>query len=166
VQSRWEDSSEWRRVTTIADALQEHLNTPAATALIHAANQPGESSVAVQKTFGAFARDLGFEDEKAGLVSSVELGLRPDYFLRMEDTGILLEVERGKTTINNMDLLDFWKCHLCGHAHYLFLLVPIALRQNSTMTPRNEYAAVGRRLGHFFKEANYTNVRGLCLFGY
>jgi len=23
----------------------------------------------------------------------------------------LLEVERGKTTINNMQLLDFWKCH-------------------------------------------------------
>ena len=77
-----------------------------------------------------------------------------------------LEVERGKTTINNMDLLDFWKCHLCRHAHYLFLLVPLALKQNPTMSPRNEFAAVGRRLERFLSEGNHTNVRGLCLFGY
>ena len=24
-----------------------------------------------------------------------------------------MEVERGKTTTNNKDFLDFWKCHLC-----------------------------------------------------
>ena len=24
-----------------------------------------------------------------------------------------MEVEREKTTINNMDLLDVWKCHIC-----------------------------------------------------
>jgi hypothetical protein len=39
-----------------------------------------------------------------------------------------------------MDLLDFWKCHVCQHAQYLFLLVPVALRQNPTMSPRNEFA--------------------------
>ena len=46
----------------------------------------------------------------------------------LADTGIILEVERGKTTINNMDLLDFWKCHICAHADYLFLMVPTELR--------------------------------------
>ena len=75
-------------------------------------------------------------------------------------------MERGKTTINNMDLLDFWKCHLCPDANYLFLLVPQALRQNENMSPRNEFATVDRRLSEFFRPRNYTNVRGLCVFGY
>ena len=82
------------------------------------------------------------------------------------DTGIILEVERGKTTINNMDLLDFWKCHICAHADYLILLVPEELRQNETMTARREFVSVRKRLATFFEPQNYTNVRGLFLFGY
>ena len=35
-----------------------------------------------------------------------------------------MEVERGKTVLNNMDLLDVWKCHICESANYLFLIVP------------------------------------------
>ena len=77
-----------------------------------------------------------------------------------------MEVERGKTTINNMDLLDFWKCHLCDHAHYLFLMVPKELRQNELMSPRREYVTVVKRLSAFFRPGNYTNVRGLFVFGY
>jgi hypothetical protein len=65
-----------------------------------------------------------------------------------------------------MDFLDFWKCHLCESAHYLFLLAPKELRQNPTMAPRREYAAVVRRLAPFFQPRNYTNVRGLFVFGY
>jgi hypothetical protein len=65
-----------------------------------------------------------------------------------------------------MDLLDFWKCHICEHAHYLILLVPTELRQNETMAPRREFATVRNRLSSFFEEDNYTNVRGLFLFGY
>jgi hypothetical protein len=42
----------------------------------------------------------------------------------------------------------------------------VALRQNATMAPRNEFAAVARRLARFFTPHTYTNVRGLCLFGY
>ena len=129
-------------------------------------NRPGKSSAEVQDTFLEFARDLGFESEKKGLFASDELALRPDYYLKLDTTGVILEVERGKTTINNMDLLDFWKCHLCPQAGYLFLLVPQALRQNETMNPRNEFATVNRRLSQFFKPHNYTNVRALCLFGY
>lgn len=153
-------------MSKIADELHDHLNTEEALHRIHAANQPGHSSGAVQDTFLEFARGLGFESEKKGLFAREDLALRPDYFLQLDDTGIILEVERGKTTINNMDLLDFWKCHLCPHAHYLFLLVPKALRQNESMSPRNEFATVDRRLAYFFKRHNYTNVRALCLFGY
>jgi hypothetical protein len=102
-----------------------HLNTPDAQSLILAANTPGVSSAVVQNTFLVKARELGFGDESKGLFDSYESRLvRPDYYLRLGHTGILLEVERGKTTINNMDFLDFWKCHLCEHANYLFLLVP------------------------------------------
>ncbi len=153
-------------VVAIVDALYEHLDSAEATALILEANQPGRSSADVQSVFLDHARRLGFKDESKGLFSDYLSALRPDYFIPLDDTGILLEVERGKTTINNMDLLDFWKCHICDHAHYLILLVPTQLRQNPTMTPRNEFATVRKRLATFFEERNYTNVRGLFLFGY
>ena len=71
--------------------------------------------------------------EKQGLFATYNApGLRPDYYREVPEhrTGIILEVERGKTTINNMDLLDLWKCHICAEAHHLFLLVPQVLRQN------------------------------------
>ena len=129
-------------------------------------NQPGNSSAKVQDCFLEFAQRLGFESEKKGLFKDSGLALRPDYFLPIDNTGILLEVERGKTTINNMDLLDFWKCHLCGVANHLFLLVPVALRQNPEMQPKNEFANVSRRLSQFFEPGKATNVHSLCLFGY
>ena len=34
------------------------------------------------------------------------------------------------------------------------------------MAPRREFATLKNRLGSFFEEPNYTNVRGLFLFGY
>lgn len=160
------DSDEWRAVERTADLLHAHLNTPTTQQRLAEANQPGVSSAAVQETFLEYATSLGFESEKTGLFDREDLALRPDYFLEIGKSGIILEVERGKTTINNMDLLDFWKCHMCGDANYLFLLVPKELRQNPRMSPRNEYATVSRRLEKFFIPSNYTNVRGLCLFGY
>ncbi len=166
VQQPLAESAEALQVRRIADALLAHLRTTDAEERIAAANQPGASSQRIQEVFLTFARGLGFVDEHVGLFAGYESAVRPDYFLRLGDSGILLEVERGKTTINNMDFLDFWKCHLCEHAHYLFLLVPKELRQNPTMAPRREYAAVVRRLEPFFRPRNYTNVRGLFVFGY
>jgi hypothetical protein len=160
------DSVEVTEVRRIAAALLEHLQSPDADAKILQANQPGVASQRVQEVFLHFARELGFIDEHVGLFAGYESAVRPDYYLRLGESGILLEVERGKTTINNMDFLDFWKCHLCEHAHYLFLLVPKELRQNPTMAPRREYMAVVRRLAPFFQPRNYTNVRGLFVFGY
>jgi hypothetical protein len=160
-------AEEQRAVLATAQALHRYLNEPSTLARIHAANAPGNSSALIQATFLEFARELGFVDESKGLFTAYETsGLRPDYFLRVGETGILLEVERGKTTINNMDLLDFWKCHLCEHANYLFLMVPRELRQNATGAGRKEYAFVKKRIGSFFVPRNYTNVRGACVFGY
>lgn len=158
---------EVQRVKSVRDALLQHLNTPQARSAIEAANQPGSSSALIQETFSMFAESLGFTSEARGLFSEyATAGLRPDYFMSVGDSGILIEVERGKTTINNMDLLDLWKCHVCKEADYLFLMVPQALRQNDQMRPRNEYEAVVKRMSTFFLEGNYTNVRGLVVFGY
>lgn len=155
-----------RAVMAVADLLLDHLREEAVIAEMLAANQPGRSSAEIQNVFLTQARELGFRDESKGLFKEYSSALRPDYFMPLNETGIILEVERGKTTINNMDLLDFWKCHICAHADYLFLLVPKELRQNPTMSPRREFASVTKRLSTFFEPGNYTNVRGLCLFGY
>ena len=160
-------TAELLEVERIADELLTHLNQAEARARIAAVHVPGASSRLVQETFLDFARELGFVDESIGLFADYATSsLRPDYFLRLDGTGILLEVERGKTTINNMDLLDFWKCHLCKHADHLFLMVSKELRQNPTMAAKREYAFVVKRLESFFIPANYTNVRGLFVFGY
>lgn len=167
VQAPHAGGPEYESVMTVSDALLDHLNTPDALSLMLAANSPGMSSSGVQAAFGPFAAELGFTSEAKGLFAQYEdKALRPDYYLRLGATGILMEVERGKTTTNNMDLLDLWKCHLCSHADYLFLMVPQALRHNPDMTPKKEYQAVVRRLGSFFMDGNYTNVRGLHIFGY
>lgn len=158
---------EYARVTAVSDQLLDHLNTPESLALMTAANSPGMSSAGVQATFQPYATELGFTNEAKGLFGGYEnKAVRPDYYLALGDTGILMEVERGKTTTNNMDFLDFWKCHLCVHAHYLFLMVPQALRHNPTMTPKREYLTDVKRMGSFFTPGNYTNVRGLHVFGY
>lgn len=162
----YSDHPESTQVDIISDELLEHLNTPDARALMIDANLPRTSSAAVQATFMPFALELGFTSEAKGLFEEYENRLRPDYFRAIGDSGILLEVERGKTTTNNMDLLDFWKCHLCRHADYLFLMVPQALKHNESMTPKREYNAVLRRLETFFRYGNDTNVRAVHIFGY
>lgn len=166
VQKQYRSTEQYGRVVGIADELQSHLQNELVVEAILEANQPGRSSAVVQSVFLQQARELGFSDEPKQLFKEYASALRPDYFMPLDGTGIILEVERGKTTINNMDLLDFWRCHICAHADYLFLLVPQELRQNPTMSPRREFATVTKRLSTFFEPGNYTNVRGLCLFGY
>jgi hypothetical protein len=158
---------DFRSADEKAEHLLSHLNLPEVQNKILYANSPGASSALIQQVFIEFAKELGFRDECEGLFESYpNRALRPDYYLPIGESGILLEVERGKTTINNMDLLDFWKCHLCEKANYLFLMVPRELRQNEQMSPRREFNTVSRRMSSFFEPRNYTNVFGLWLFGY
>ena len=166
VQDPYQSTSEFAAVVAVADRLFEHLKGPEVETLIRTADRPGESSRGVQLAFLPFAKELGFRDESTGLFAAYESAVRPDYYMSLGETGIILEVERGKTVRNNMDFLDFWKCHVCEKAHYLFLLVPRSLQHNPGMRPANEYAAVCRRLKTFFAPRNYTNVRGLFVFGY
>ncbi len=105
---------------------------------------------------------MGFQSEKKGLFKEYHTpNLRPDYYLKLDKGGILLEVERGKTIMNNMDLLDIWKCHICEEANHLFLVVPIQISH----TP-NCFNYVVRRLETFFKESNYINIDSVSIFGY
>jgi hypothetical protein len=167
LQEAFANTSEVLAVQTIAYDLLAHLNEAATLGRIAEANRPGRSSALVQASFLGHAEELGFASEAKGLFADYPTShLRPDYFRPMGTTGILLEVERGKTTINNMDLLDFWKCHLCSRANYLFLLVPQHLKQRIDGRTRPEFSSVRRRLAPFFEPRNYTNVRGLFLFGY
>lgn len=168
VQKDIEDSELKRRVDQIAESLLSHLNLDETLQSICLANQPGRSSSKVQDTFVDFASSLGFQSEAKGLFEGYpSSSLRPDYYMDLGGkNGILIEVERGKTTINNMDLLDMWKCHLCEHANFLFLMVPKELRQNPKMSPRKEFQTVSKRLEAFFYNGNYTNVLGLYIFGY
>jgi hypothetical protein len=169
VQEPYRASAEFAEVSRIARALNQHLNTPDTQARIVEANCPGLSSAHVQAVFLAEAQRLGFRNEAQGLFAHYRSRhVRPDYHLTLPQygSGILMEVERGKTTINNMDFLDFWKCHLCPDAHHLFMLVPQELRQNERMPPRREFTSVCNRMSSFFEPRNYTNVRSLWVFGY
>ncbi|MBA4381947.1 MAG: hypothetical protein C0406_05215 [Sideroxydans sp.] len=167
VQPRFINTDEFRQVDSIGDLLHKHLSSPEIEQRLFEANQPGNSSYKVQSSFLEYAEHLGFVSEKKGLFENyVTSGLRPDYFLKIGDSGILLEVERGKTIMNNMDFLDLWKCHICSEAHYLFLMVPSRLAHNSESNTYNTFKKVVDRMTPFFKDGNYTNVRALFVYGY
>ena len=111
-------------------------------------------------------KELGFTSEKNGLFSNLSVKqLRPDYYLKLDNkSGIIMEVERGKTIANNMDLLDIWKCHICDEANFLFLIIP-NIRQTST-GQNIIFKTVERRMLTFFEKENYINVDGVFLIGY
>jgi hypothetical protein len=150
----------------IADELRQYLQQTEIQEQIRVRHVLGASSMSIQELVLRKALELGFEDEKMGLFANNGVpGLRPDYYCRVDNTGILLEVERGKTTSNNMDLLDLWKCHICEHAEYLFLLVPQA-RPSANGTVLRHFRYVQKRLAVFFEPKNYVNVSAVHLFGY
>ncbi len=111
---------------------------------------------------------LGFVSEKKGLFEEYDVaGLRPDYYKPIGNTGILFEVERGKTNANNMDLLDVWKTHICKEAHHLFLMVPIIRQTKSNPKGTKIFMGVDKRVTSFFlDQENEVNVRSVSIFGY
>lgn len=169
IQKQWNETNEWLHVTNIAHEFINFLNTPEVITQISIANQPSSKSSKVQDVLLTKALELGFVNESKGLFLDYKNNrLRPDYFLKLpNNTGILMEVERGKTNQNNMDFLDFWKCHICKHAHYLFLIVPFELRQNSGQKISGRpFETVIKHFEPLFVQENYTNVRGVFVIGY
>ena len=49
---------------------------------------------------------------------------------------------------------------------YLFLMVPQELKQRTNGAISKPFNVTRSHLSAFFEEGNYTNVRGLVLFGY
>ena len=153
-------------VDDIARRLRAHLDEERIQQLLRERHIVGASSAEIQDIILEGSRQLGFHSEKKSLFSSYGVAaLRPDYFRPVIDTGILLEVERGKTIANNMDLLDLWKCHICPYADYLFLVVP-KLRPDNNGKTLPQFSHVLKRLAPFFEERNYVNIEAVYLFGY
>lgn len=153
-------------VRGLATRFHAMLNAPEVEAQIDSVHVVGASSAEIQKIVHPLASRLGFAPEKKGLFSGYRVPeLRPDFFMRVEDAGVLLEIERGKTTTNNMDLLDLWKCHICVEAEYLFLVVPNARPSKNGRVMRH-FKQVRNRLSTFFEPRSYVNVEGVYLFGY
>lgn len=160
-------SSEWSEIQKIATELVAYMNRPDVYVQLKEANVPGSESQKIQAVIQTKTSELGFRDESKGLFAGYSTrGLKPDYYREVGCTGVILEVERGKTINNNMDFLDFWKCHICRVASFLILLVPVELRHNYENRPTRAFKATSNRLESFFITENYTNVWGLVLLGY
>ena len=157
------NKSELKQVLEIATKLEEYLNRDDINERIQKANAKGTHSKEVQDIVMEFAIPaLGFVDEKEGLFKRYETTkLRPDFYKKIGKKGILIEVEKGKTITNNMDLLDIWKCHICKEANHLFLLVPIEVTHT-----KNIYNSVCKRMTSFFFKENYLNIDSIIVFGY
>lgn len=154
--------SEISDVIEIADKVAKYIDTKEVAELIFNNNKKNADSKTIQDIFILFMKNLGFESEKNNLFKNYKL--RPDYYKRLGDNeGIILEVERGKTITNNMDIYDVWKCHICKEANHLFLFVPQSISHY-----RNVYESSLNRLRSFFEpsEGNFINIKSLTLFGY
>lgn len=161
-----ENRDDFKKASKIANILINHLNEKEIINKVLQIHKLHAKSSEIQDIFLPKALELGFSSEKKGIFKDTATSqLRPDYFLKLNETqGIIMEVERGKTLANNMDLLDLWKCHICPTANYLFLIVP-NVRQNSSRSS-NVFNSVVRRLGTFFTAETYTNVDAVFIFGY
>jgi hypothetical protein len=155
---------ELRRVEKVALALLEQLSGSSSTTALAAIPPIGGTSHAVDAVVHPAAASLGFASQRKDLFAGYPIRLQPDWFYRLPPTGILLEVERGKTLANNMDLLDLWKCHICREADHLFLVVPMKVRRSKSL--ENVYPRVVTRMKTFLVPGNEVNVRSIAIFGY
>ena len=151
-----------KNVLEIAREIENYLKNKEVYERIKKANTKGTSSQIIQEIIEEIAKPLGFTDEKEGLFKKYSnSGLRPDFYKKLGKSGILMEVERGKTTTNNMDLLDIYKCHICEEASHLFLFVPIEVSHT-----KNIYKNVCKKVSNFFIKKNYLNIDSLIVYGY
>lgn len=156
----------FNEVSDLASRFRELLNTQRIAEQITEVHRHNATSTQIQSIVRPDVEVLGFASEKKNLFDDYPVpALRPDFYREVCDTGVILEVERGKTIANNMDLLDLWKCHICKEAEFLFLLVPNK-RQTLDGKASKPYYQVKKRLSTFFEEQNYVNVEAVFLFGY
>lgn len=154
-------------VLKIAEGLCKGWSDYEITNKINEIHKVGANSQQIQNILSPLAESFGFQSEKKGLFKNyTTAGLRPDYYKKISSqSGILMEVERGKTVANNMDILDLWKCHICQEANYLFLIVPM-VRQTKAGKDDIIFNKVIERLSPFFDEQNYINIDAVFIFRY
>jgi hypothetical protein len=154
-------------VAELALKLKELLEQKDLQREIEQAHIFGASSHKIQEAITPSVLTLGFTSEKKGLFADIKVpGIRPDFYKPIKSGGIILEVERGKTIANNMDLLDVWKTHICQSANHLFLLVP-QIRVTQTGAKQKIYSTVVNRVGAFFEEnTDPIDIDSVHIFGY
>jgi hypothetical protein len=159
--------NELKQVSLIAEQLRAYLETELVCIAIREVHKLHGSSQQVQSLLKDKLSELDFKSEKKGLFKEYKVpSLRPDFYREVGNSGILVEIERGKTIANNMDLLDIWKCHLCTQADFLFLVVPCERKNNKGQVTRT-FDRVSKRMKTFFEPSNnYVNVEAVYLFGY
>jgi hypothetical protein len=139
--------AEFAEAVTLAERLEGCMAADKVRLAIAEVHKLGGSSHQVQAVLRSDLELLGFQNEKKGLFAEMAVAaLRPDFYRAIGRSGIIAEVERGKTINNNMDLLDLWKCHICPIAHFLFLIVPEA-RPSEGGTVVKAYDQAVRRQG-------------------
>ncbi len=150
----------------IAKEIYNYMCTPEVSKELRETHQVNAKSHQIQDIILPKCKELGLASEKKGLFSNYATAqLRPDYYIPLNSTGLIMEVERGKTTTNNMDLLDIWKCHICEKADYLLLVVPV-VRQTNSGRRTKIYEHVIKRISSFYSAQNYVNVKGCFIIGY
>jgi hypothetical protein len=157
---------EFEEASALARRFVSGMESDVVSAAIGRVHKLGGRSQDIQAILQEDLEAIGFVNEKAGLFAETTVSaLRPDFFRPVGRSGIIAEVERGKTITNNMDLLDLWKCHICPVADFLFLIVPIA-RRSADGTTIKAFDQAARRLASFFEPRNYVHVEAVFLFGY
>jgi hypothetical protein len=162
-----QNNNDFLEIKRLANEIYIFMNRPDISQKINNTHKINAKSVEIQEIFLKKLYELGFSSEKKGLFNKYKTSaLRPDYYKKIgQNKGIIIEVERGKTIANNMDMLDIWKCHICEEANYLFLIIP-QIRQTKKGTKDNIYEKVVDRLNSFFEKNNYINVDAIVIFGY
>lgn len=126
------------------------------------ATSHGANSSQVEGLVSSSLVAQGFQRQVPARVGLAEF--RADFGLISDNDGILVEIERGRTLDNNMDMIDFWKCHIHPTAHHLVLVVPIWYRTNRGVT--QSFSRVCKRLHPMSEQGFETNVWSLCIVGY
>lgn len=157
-----------RAARTAVARIAEQVAKSWGTSAYLEATAHGASSSKFQAILTPTLQQLGYEPEQRNKV--LEAGFKPDFLFCQDGVGVMIEVERGKTIDNNMDMLDMWKCHIHPIARHLVLLVPIWYVKVSPKTGKetraSTFARVCRRMNPFFETGNETNVRTLHVIGY
>jgi hypothetical protein len=159
--------NELEQVSSIAEQLRGYMATELVCSRIRDVHKLNGSSQQIQGLLEMKLSELDFKSEKKELFTGCKVpSLRPDFYRKVGKSGILVEIERGKTIANNMDLLDIWKCHLCAEADFLFLIVPCERRNHKGQVTR-AFDRASKRMATFFEPTkNYVNVEAVYLFGY